>query len=163
MSAVASCLLRLECICSIDVKESDDLCVCTALRKASRAITRVYDDALASHGLTTPQFAILRLIGKAPDMALTRLATDLVMDRSTLYRSIGPLERQGWIALRVEGARAKHVDLTDTGRALLAAATADWAAVQTRVTKSFGRDAWTDLEKRLVALTAVAPPPSVGR
>lgn len=138
--------------------ESGGPCVCTALRKASRAITRIYDDALAQHGVTTPQFAILRLLARTPGIALSRLAADLVMDRTTLYRALTPLERHGWIAYGAPDGRVKHASLTKAGKSLFSSASASWQVVQTRVTSAFGAEAWSALETQLASLTAMAGP-----
>jgi hypothetical protein len=62
------------------------LCVCTTMRRATRALTRAYDEALAPFGITVQQFAILRDIQRAP--SLPRLAEGLVMDRTSLYRAL---------------------------------------------------------------------------
>jgi len=66
-------------------------CACTALRKAGRAVSRAYDEALAAHGMSTAQFAILRHVARGAPLALSRLAEQLVMDRTSLYRAVAPL------------------------------------------------------------------------
>ena len=68
-------------------------CACTALRKASRAVGRLYDEMLADSGLTTAQFAILRHLARAESLPLSRLADHLVMDRTSLYRGLTPMLR----------------------------------------------------------------------
>jgi DNA-binding MarR family transcriptional regulator len=131
-------------------------CACTTLRKASRAVSRVYDGALAEAGVTTPQLAILRAVGRADGLALSRLAEELVMDRTSLYRAIEPMIRQGW--LRVEAAesgRAKHVFLTEAGRRREAAAAPLWEAAQAAVIGSLGVERWADLSRSLAALTRI--------
>jgi hypothetical protein len=74
-------------------------CACTTLRKAARAISRIYDEALAGAGINVTQLAILRAIGRAGDdgAPLSRLAENLVMDNTSLYRGLGPLIRSRWI------------------------------------------------------------------
>ena len=37
-------------------------CLCGALRQASRAVSRLYDDELRSIGLRTTQYSVLRLL-----------------------------------------------------------------------------------------------------
>ncbi|MES3100615.1 MarR family winged helix-turn-helix transcriptional regulator [Sphingomonas faeni] len=114
-------------------------CVCTALRKASRALTRRYDEHLADSGMTITQFALLQNIARAPDLPLSRLADELVMERTTLYRTLAPLERQGWLSLTTLGTtRVKTAALTDAGREAMQAAVPAWKAAQAEIVKGMG-------------------------
>lgn len=132
-------------------------CVCTTLRKAGRAVSRLYDEALEGAGLTTPQFAILRTIHRGGTVPLSRLAEALVMERTSLYRALGPLEREGWVAIEEASAgRAKLVSLTDTGRALIDDASTAWEAVQTGLVERLGAENWAALEGLLRDVTIKA-------
>src|ERR1700742_1680919 len=57
------------------------LCNCTALRKATRRVSQLYDSALEPCGLRTTQRAILNQIARTDTPALGELAEVLVMDR----------------------------------------------------------------------------------
>lgn len=131
-------------------------CACTALRKASRAVTRLYDDALAPHGLTTTQFAILRSLARAGDLPLARLAERLVMDRTSLYRTIAPIERAGWIALADGAGRNRVASLTAQGTAALRAAEPAWERAQAQVTGHIDAGEWQALQATLDRLIAAA-------
>lgn len=98
-------------------------CACTALRKASRAVTRLYDEAMAETGISVIQFSILRNIARHEPLPLMRLADLLVMDRTTLYRALRPLDRAGWISIAESEGRAKTATLTKQGRRALMNAT----------------------------------------
>src|SRR3981081_4702379 len=75
-------------------------CFATAIRKASRRLSQLYDDALEPSGLRTTQFAILsELERRAKEPPMRELADAMVMDRSALGRNLRPLERDGLIAL----------------------------------------------------------------
>ena len=94
-------------------------CYATAMRKASRRLTQLYDDALEQSGLRSTQLAIMaeldRRSKKPPTMA--ELASALVMDRSALGHNLRPLERDGLIVL-LEGEkdrRRRNVALTSRG------------------------------------------------
>jgi len=139
-------------------------CACTSLRKAARAVSRVYDHALSGTGLTTAQFSILRHIARDGDQPLSRLADALVMDRTSLYRALGPMTRQGWIAVtdRPPG-RTKIAALTDSGRAAMDRAADCWESAQSHLVAALGPDRWADLEAALhevVGIAAPAPEPS---
>lgn len=132
-------------------------CLCTTLRKASRAITRIYDEHLAGSGMTTTQFAILRNLAREGDMSLSRLAELLVMDRTSLYRTIDPIERHGWVAIApAPQGRAKIARLTQAGQAALDGALGAWEAAQTSMAGAIGTPALSALEAQLSQLVAVS-------
>lgn len=132
-------------------------CACTALRKASRAMTRLYDEALAGSGMTTVQFSILRNLARQGAMPLARLAELLVMDRTSLYRTIAPLEACGWVEVRpANSGKARIAEVSGTGRAAMAAATPAWEAAQRRIVGAFGTENWQTIEGALGRLIALA-------
>ena len=88
-------------------------CNATALRKASRRVTQLYDAALEPTGLRSTQFAILvELANWSTDPpTLAELADALAIDRSSLGHNLRPLEREGLIVLRegAEDRRRRHM------------------------------------------------------
>lgn len=131
--------------------------MCTTLRKASRAVTRLYDDRLADSGMTITQFAVLRNLKREGDMALSRLAELLVMDRTSLYRTLAPIERHGWIRIGDGGrGRARQAMLTPAGLAAMEDATQAWESTQEAMIDLIGAAAWQALEKQLQAIIAGA-------
>ena len=72
-------------------------CTCAALRAAGRAVVQFYDGALSEVGLTVNQFALLSTLGDAGPVTMTKLAAMMVTDRTTLTRTLRPLERDGLI------------------------------------------------------------------
>jgi DNA-binding MarR family transcriptional regulator len=131
-------------------------CACTTLRKTARAVGRVYDGALAEAGMTTAQFAILRHVARGEPMPLSRLAEALVMDRSSLYRAVAPIEAKGWIVTAAGQGKSRLAALTPAGRAALAAAVPGWEAAQKKIVGAMGKDMWVGLEFALKALTGLA-------
>jgi DNA-binding MarR family transcriptional regulator len=132
-------------------------CACTTLRKATRAVSRIYDDALAAAGMNVTQLAILRAIGRAGDggAPLSRLAENLVMDNTSLYRGLGPLIRSRWVVVRAGKGRTKLVRLTAKGQRVTDAAAEPWGAAQSKVVEAFGVERWAALHKSIVELAAV--------
>src|SRR6476659_8600571 len=87
-------------------------CACFHLRRATRALTQLYDDALRPAGVRTTQFTLLNAIRIAGPATVRRLATTVVMDRTTLTRDLRPLERQGLVLIEPgEDRRERKVDL----------------------------------------------------
>jgi len=123
--------------------DTPQACACTTLRKASRAVTRLYDDRLAGHGMTTTQFAILRNLAREGGiLPLSRLADRLVMDRTSLYRTLAPVARAGWAVIEPGAGRAKLARLTDAGRAAMVGAEGDWDKAQADLLGEIGPDEW---------------------
>lgn len=119
---------------SANVGLQHTVCVCTAVRRASRAVTQFYDVVLAPTGLKSTQFAILQAIAGYGEVPQWRLAKDYVIAVETLSRRLGALRRKGMIELEVRGARAEHVyRLTDAGRSALEAAKPFWQRAQARM------------------------------
>jgi len=116
-------------------------CNCTALRKASRRISQLYDTALAPSGLKTTQRAILAEIGRSQPTTVGELAEALVMDSGALAHTLKPLERDGLVAVAVDpdDRRNRLITLTRRGRAKLAKTDALWAKAQRGFAAAFGR------------------------
>ena len=117
-----------------------EICNCNALRESARRVTRLYDDVLAPTGLGANQYTALAKINVYGPVSVQALAEQLIMDRSTLTRLLGPIERRGLITVRTseEDRRSKLIELTSGGRALLKKATPLWNAAQERFEKAFG-------------------------
>lgn len=116
-----------------------NICASSAVRKLSRVLGRSYDEELAPSGLNITQLAVLRSIARHSDESLVRVAEEMEMDRTTLYRAIAPMLREGWL-VTVEGsdARSKIAEITTKGRRLLAGANKNWERVQRRIVGQFG-------------------------
>ncbi len=114
-------------------------CACIALRKASRVLTAIYDTHLSQHGVTITQFSMLRNIKRHASRNLSELADYMVMDRTTLYRSIAPLEKAGWV--KIAAAEKGHIrlaSLTKSGLAKLTTAEPDWQKAEAEIAESLG-------------------------
>jgi DNA-binding MarR family transcriptional regulator len=116
-------------------------CHCTTLRKASRHISQLYDDAIADSGLKTTQRSILNQIGRSEPTTVRGLADAMVMDASALAHTLKPLERDGLIAIGVdpEDRRHRQIVLTDLGRAKLRESETSWAAAQRGFEAALGK------------------------
>ena len=117
-----------------------ETCSCSALRQATRHITRIYDAALTPVGLGLNQYAILARLKRLGPMRLRDLADCLVMDRSTLGHLLRPLEAQGLVSMRVgeHDRRSRLVGLTSVGDELASRAQPLWEQVETRFAVAFG-------------------------
>ena len=133
-------------------------CACSTLRKATRAVARIYDSNLGRAGLTTTQFSILRALERhGRPVVLSRLAEELVLERTSLYRALGPLRRQKLVAFGASAdRRAKEAGLTRRGEERIAAALPHWREAQQAFLEQFGWSAWSSLALELGAVVQVA-------
>ncbi|GAA0617652.1 MarR family winged helix-turn-helix transcriptional regulator [Brevundimonas kwangchunensis] len=114
-------------------------CVCGRLRRASRALTRLYDEALEPVGLTVTQFSVMRTLSRHDRPTLAELAEATAHEKSALWRTLQPLARKGWIdAASSEGERGQRLALTPAGREKLNDAMPPWREAQARVSETLG-------------------------
>src|SRR5450755_4711403 len=78
---------------------AENLCNVTALRKATRHVSQLYDAMLAPTGLRSTQRAILVHVARYGSPTMGELATALVLDRSALNHNLKPLERDGLLRI----------------------------------------------------------------
>ncbi|MEO8484949.1 MAG: MarR family winged helix-turn-helix transcriptional regulator [Betaproteobacteria bacterium] len=133
-------------------------CACGRLRRASRAITQLYDDALAPSGLRITQFSLLRNLARGGTMRVTALAKTLLLDRTALSRTLDPLVLAGHVEIaRGRDARTREVSITRAGRAALAAAQRPWKRAQADVTRRLGAAKLGGLIAALAELETLHP------
>ncbi|WP_205755178.1 MarR family winged helix-turn-helix transcriptional regulator [Azotobacter chroococcum] len=115
------------------------LCLCTKLRRATRSVNRLYDDALAGVGVNAAQYSLLRNLERLGRPSITELAEALGLDRSTLGRNLRVLEGKGLLALEGgEDQRNRLVSLTAAGRVCLDQAKGAWTQVQEQLGQRLG-------------------------
>lgn len=124
-----------------DLKSQPSRCSCTALRKASRRISQLYDAALVPSGLKITQRAILAQIRRSEPTTVGRLADALVMDAGALAHTLKPLDRDGLISTDVDPCdrRNRLVRLTPAGHSRLAESDVLWEDAQRGFEAAFGR------------------------
>jgi DNA-binding MarR family transcriptional regulator len=116
-------------------------CHCTALRKASRRISQLYDAALAPSGLRGTQRAILAEIGRSGAITVGKLANALAMDPGALAHTVKPLVRDHFVTVGTDpnDRRNRLISLTREGAAKLRETEALWLQAQRGFEAAFGR------------------------
>ena len=129
-------------------------CHCAVLRKATRRVTALYDDALSPSGINVAQFSLLRNVGRHGPISLTELGRRLDLDRSTIGRNVKLLLGRDLLARTETGddLRETVVKLSDSGRAVLDDAEPAWNAAQVHVETTLGDDGARMLHQLLGAL-----------
>src|SRR5215471_10043234 len=103
-------------------------CNGTALRKATRRISQLYDAMLAPCGLRSTQRSILAEIVRSGSPSIGELASALVLDRTALAHNLKPLERDGLIRIVADehDKRSRVLILTERGHAKFDDSTPLW-------------------------------------
>lgn len=133
-------------------------CASFNLRRTARAVTRAYDTALQGTGMRSTQFAILVGIAKNQPASIGALADVLVMDPTTLTRSLRLLKKEGLITISNRSTmRQRFLALTDKGERALVRSLAAWRKAQERFVSTLGTEQWNDLRNKLenVARTVI--------
>src|ERR1700746_52341 len=104
-------------------------CACQNLRRATRVVTRIYDQELAKAGIEITPFGLLTALDLAGEANQKRLSAGVAMDSTTL------------------------------GRRQLAAAQPFWQAAQRRLRKELGDAGWTSMKQAVSQITEAALAP----
>jgi DNA-binding MarR family transcriptional regulator len=111
------------------------------VRRAARALTAMYDGALAPAGLKVTQFSVLRTVQRMDPVSLSALADEMALDRSTLGRNLQLLARMGLVELTGgEDMRSRTAALTPQGERVLERAVPLWDGVQQKVRRQLGAE-----------------------
>ena len=131
-------------------------CVSLQLRKATRVVTQLYDEALRPIGLRSTQLPILVALAAHGALSVTDLADSLVLDRTTVIRTLQPLQRRGLIEVgRDDGTRTRRAALTAAGREAVARAVPFWAQAQARVMDGLGPQQLVEMRRSLSRLVSL--------
>ena len=113
---------------------SNSHCLCGALRQASRAVSRLYDEELRGVGLRTTQYSLLQLLRRSGEVRQRDLAELTWHDETSLTRSLRPLVDARWVAVRTgDDRREKWVTITAGGAAKLEEARPSWERARSRM------------------------------
>ena len=107
-------------------------CVVYNLRRASRAVTQLYEEHLKPSGLLPTQFTLLAAVRVMGPVKMSVIAEELVLDRTTLTRNIRPLEREGLVSIisAKSDQRMREISITSKGLKKLEQAIPCWQEAQ---------------------------------
>jgi DNA-binding MarR family transcriptional regulator len=140
---------------SLDIQEVMG-CTCLRMRRATRRVTHIYDQALAPAGVTVNQFGLLShlygvSLAGAPGLSIGALGERLGADPTTLNRTLKPLADKGWVqdAVNASDGRVRLVRLTDKGQRAIVKAIPLWREAQAKVEQALGAKAMRALNELL--------------
>ena len=133
-------------------------CTCMNIRRASRAVTQFYDEALQPCGLSIAQMSLLTQLTLAGSVTISELAKRMRIDRTTLNRNMKPLTEAGLITVSPgKDSRTRQVSLTDSGRQSHVQARTLWQEAQIALDVYLGQEDAARLVDLLNRLEALAP------
>lgn len=134
------------------------VCNCLNLRRASQAITEVYDEILAPSGLKISQYSLLKHIKQLGPVSVSDLALKIRLDRTTLVRNLKSMEERGFITdIAAKGTRNRQLKLTDKGLATFQTAEPLWFEAQSFIEQYLGKDNMNTLTELLSKIEALVP------
>ena len=122
-------------------------CLAVRVRMLGRAVSAIYDRALADRELTVAQMNVLVTAGKIGPCPPGEIGRLLQMERSTVSRNLRPLLDAGWLEAESGGGsgggaggseRVRSVRLTERGRRKLASALPAWRRAQAEAAALLG-------------------------
>ena len=132
-------------------------CACFALRKAARAVTQAFDEALRPWGLQPTQFSLLVAVRLLGEVGVSDLADEVVADPTTLSRNLAVLQRRGFVTTAAgEDRRTRLVRLTEQGHAVLARALPAWQDMNRRLSQDMGGERLAEMVRQVDMLTRIA-------
>lgn len=133
-------------------------CTCMNIRRASRAVTQFYDEALQPCGLSIAQMSLLTQLTLAGAITISNLAKRMRIDRTTLNRNMKPLTEAGLITVSPgKDSRTRQVSLTESGRQSHAQARTLWKEAQIALDVYLGQEDAARLVDLLNRLEVLAP------
>ncbi len=127
-------------------------CMCASFRRASRALTQLYDEAMRPTGIKGTQFTVLQALSLAGKVSQRELGQILAIDSTTLTRTLEIMGRRGWVAKEPgKDRREWRLRLTRAGESQFKRALPSWEEVQSRLRSQLGSDRW----EKLLSLTNI--------
>ncbi len=133
-------------------------CNCLNIRRASQALTDVYDEIMAPSGLKLGQFSLLKHINRLGPVSVSDLALSIRLDRTTLVRNLKSLEEKGLVTdTAPERSRNRQLQLTELGYGTYRAAEKLWLVAQNFVEQYLGKEDTELLTELLSKIEALVP------
>jgi DNA-binding MarR family transcriptional regulator len=110
-----------------------------------------YDKMLEPSGLAITQFSLLVGLSIAQYPTITKMANEMIIDRTTLTRNLNVLQNRGLV--KIKGSSndkgKKDIVITTKGKELLAKAFPLWEKAQRTVIQKFGNNDYNDMLSEL--------------
>lgn len=128
-------------------------CYCIQVRRAANALTKLYDQALESAGLTVCQFSLLNDIKVLGRCNKSELAQYAKIDRTTITRNLRVLLERGLVCEQPGTDRRNcRIFLTEAGGNAIAAGMQSWEETQAKIKAELGDERLREFSETLKSL-----------
>ena len=132
-------------------------CACQNLRRATRIVTRIYDEELRKARLEITHFGLLTALAATGEVNQKKLSAGFAMDSTTLTRTMALLRKKGWVRVRRGKDKREHLfSLTRAGKRRMAEAQPHWSLAERRLRKKLGDAGWRSITENVSRLTKAA-------
>jgi DNA-binding MarR family transcriptional regulator len=138
-------------------------CLFVNIRRASRAICRLYDLVLGPTQLKITQYVILQTIAESGEIAHCDLARDIAASMETLSRRLAAARQAGRVLMQIGKRGRRMYSLTPKGRQTLEESLPYWEKAQGRLRLALGEIDWRMLPTFTERITSAARPQSALR
>jgi DNA-binding MarR family transcriptional regulator len=129
-------------------------CACANLRRASRAVTRLYNRELQTDGIEITQFTLLMTLDQAGEISQKRLGELLALDSTSLTRMLELLKKRGWVRVQEgDDRRMRIFRLTHSGRQKFQQSLRHWKRAQGHLRTALGGKTMGELSRLLMEVT----------
>ena len=136
------------------VKENN--CVCFNVRKISRLVTQIYDEAFRSTGFKATQIAVLFSVNDLSPVTISQLAKAMTTDRTTISRNLKPLQREDLVTIELgTDKRQKNLCITTKGKDLAAEILPLWEKCQEQLFSTVGNERLANLLSELADISSI--------
>jgi DNA-binding MarR family transcriptional regulator len=133
-------------------------CIAVRLRLLTRAVTRIYNQALRGHGVTVSQMNILVATFYLEQAKQQDICRALHLEKSTLSRDLVRMRERGWITdTPGDDGRLNLLRVTAQGGKLLQKAIPAWRQAQQEAAALLGEKEITALGRAVKALRSSRP------
>ncbi|MBC3796072.1 MarR family transcriptional regulator [Acetobacterium paludosum] len=138
--------------------KKSSVCNCLNMRRASQAITEIYDHYLVPSQISISQFSILKHIHAMEPVSVSALAAEIRLDRTTLVRNLKPLEHLDLIHdIAQPGTRNRQLCLTIKGKEKMEQAHVYWNQAQAQIEAQLGQEDSQILQDLLLKIEVMVP------
>ena len=134
-------------------------CCCGNLRRAERAVTQYYDRMLKPSGVRITQLGLLWVISRAPRISQAEIGELLMLDSTTLTRTLASLKKTGWVRSDrgKEDKRRIEWTVTAAGKARVEKAVPLWKSAQEKMQAFLGGHEFDHLSRLGHRIAEVVP------
>ena|ERR1043166_7226219 len=132
-------------------------CACANLRRAARAVTRLYNRELLSDGIEITQFTLMMTLQRVGEISQGELGEILAIDSTSLTRMLKLLKDHGWVqAKEGDDRRFRLFRLTKAGREKVQQCLPHWNHAQEQLRAALGEKTMGELGAVLAEVTRVS-------